>query len=452
MMDVEFSHPRKLGSLILFRRNAAGLTQEELADRTGLSVRTIRDIERGRTVTPSQSSIRLLASALERAAGADNDIFAVAAANRVSALRVDPDPGQSRAPDTSEAINPSQTPAGVGDFTGRSVEVDTASRMLAAGISRHSGRAAIAAIVGMPGIGKTTLAVRVAHQVAESFPDGQLYANLQGSDHPVPAQEAVPRFLHNLCSGMSSIREGTYGAYEEYLGRYQSLLAGKRILIVLDDAYDAAQVHPLIPSAPHCGILITSRNRLPDLEGAYPLTLGTLMAQEARDLLARIIGPDRIAAEAEATDAVLKACSGLPLAIRIAGARLASRPHWKIATLAERLASSERLIDELRLGSLSVTACLRRSYDQLLRFGDVGCGAREIFAFIGQLDSAVFTVDDIAAAAGRKAADIENYLEFLVDANLLDLAPPGSYRAHDLIRLFCRTYCSPTAEKDPCAS
>lgn len=434
MTDVESIPAGTLGNLVLFRRNAAGMTQEDLADCTGLSVRTIRDIERGRTVTPSLASVRLLMKALGPSTASGENLFALVAASRLKASAMTASPGA----DPTGAPSPSQTPADVGDFTGRDAEAAAVARMLAAQVSGQRGRAGIAAVVGMPGIGKTALAVRVAHQVAGYFPDGQLYANVRGSDHACDVRGVALRFIHALGAAAPAAHRDDP---DECIGRYQSLLAGKRVLIFLDDVHDAAQVQQLIPSAARCGILITSRNRLPDLEGTSPLTLAPLAPGDDRALLARITGADRMAAEPAAADAVLTACAGLPLAIRIAGARLASRPRWKIATLAERLANPARILCELQLGGLSVASSLRRSYDDLMLSGDVGRGARAVFQVLGRQGMTGFTAADVAAATGQETAAAETFLEFLVDFSLLDGAAPGWYRMHNLIQLFSRAYC-----------
>lgn len=432
-MDIAFSQVRELGSLVLFRRNAAGLTQEELADRSGLSVRTIRDIERGRTMKPSPASIRLLAQALENSGSRIDELVAAAAINRVRGMLTVARPHPRPSTFATSAVRPAQTPAAIGDFTGRETEIVAVRRRFATDHSVNTS-AAIAAITGMAGVGKTALALRVAHQLATQFPDGQLYADLRGSDRPATARDVILRFLHDL----APVPREAPGADDESAGQYQSLLAGRRVLIVLDDVSDATHARPFIPGNPRCGVLITSRNRLADLEGTRPLPLGVLPAADARDMLAGIAGADRIHAEPAETDAILAACTGLPLAIRIAGARLASRPHWKLATLARRLGNSERLLDELRLGKLSVTASLRQSFDSLLLLGDAGSQAQQVFRALGQFESAVITPHSVASVMGSNVSEIERLLEILVDASLLEARTSGSYYIHSLIQMFSR--------------
>lgn len=441
-MDMAFSQVRELGSMVLFQRSAAGLTQEELADRSGLSVRTIRDIERGHTTTPSATSIRLLAKALEHSEARLDGLVTAAAMNRVQGLMTTP-PARPNA-FVAPAVRPAQTPAAVADFTGREPEAAALRQMLVTDSSPNAG-AAIAAVTGMPGVGKTALALRVAHQVAAQFPDGQLYANLGGRDNPVPAREVILRFLHDLGAAPGDIPSPGYN----YAGRYQSWLAGKRLLIVLDDVSDAEQARQFVPGSARCGILITSRNRLADLEGARPILLTDLPAADAHAMLAGITGPDRLNSEPGEASAVLFACAGLPLAIRIAGARLASRPHWPVATLAARFRRHTKLLDELRLGDLSVSTSLQQCFNTLLRLGDNGRQAQTVFRVIGQLNCATFTAGDVSSIMGLADQDIERLLEILVDSCLLEATPTDSYHLHPLTRLFSLSIATRGASNRP---
>ena len=419
-----------LGGLVRSRRIAAGLTQEELSGHAGVSVRTIRDIERGRRATPSSTSIRLLAEALE-GRKPQHELVVAAAASRVKRLTATIDDGPLAAPAGKAPVHPAQLPPTVRDFTGRSDESAALLAVLSATRGGQPGPAAVAAIAGMPGIGKTALALHVAHRVASYYPDGQLFLNLRGMDSPITHQAAFYRFLRDLGSAPPP-----HLGSSEYAGHYQTMLAGKRMLIVLDNAYDSAHVRPFIPSAPGCGVVITSRSRLADLEGCTPVHLGTLADAEARTLLGNIAGPERVAAEPRQADDLLNACAGLPLAVRIVGARLASRPGWNLATLAERLACPGRLLAELRTGDLAVERSLRQSYDGILRIGPQGRSAQAGFVRLGQLSRDTFTLADAKSLMDGTEASAENILELLVDINLIQPSLPGRYQLHHLIRLF----------------
>jgi hypothetical protein len=256
-----------------------------------------------------------------------------------------------------------QLPADIPDFTGRAEHVRALQEMLAGQHRPESpGAVVVAAVIGAGGLGKTTLAVHAAHLVRTHFPDGQLYASLVGPNAlPVPPGDVLARFLRDLGVEPDRIPPDE----EERAAWYRSLLTGRRILIVLDDARDAAQVRPLLPGSASCAVLVTTRNRMPDLAGSRFVDLDVLQPAEARDLFASIIGADRAAAEPVATDDVLTACAGLPLAIRIAGARLAARGGWTVRTLARRLSDEHRRLDELKTGDLAVRACFEVSFASL---------------------------------------------------------------------------------------
>lgn len=216
--------------------------------------------------------------------------------------------------------------------------------------SGRPGAVVISAVAGMGGIGKTALAVHVAHRLRDRFPDGQLYASLQGAASPLRPGEVLARWLPDLGDRDAAIPAAEAGR----AARYRSLLAGRKVLIVLDDARDAAQVQPLLPGSSGCAVIVTSRHVLAGLAGAAQMSLDALGPDEARDLFTAIIGAPRAAAEPEATAAVLACCAGLPLAVRIAAARLASRPGWSVAHLAARLSDEQGRLAELAAGDLAV--------------------------------------------------------------------------------------------------
>ena len=321
---------------------------------------------------------------------------------------------------------PAQLPADTADFTGR----ENLTRVLAARIATTAGQSvAVCALSGLGGVGKTALAIHLAHFVREEFSDGQLYVDLRGGD-PEPADPApvLAAFLRGL-----GISEGeTAPGLEERAAAYRSALAGRRVLIVLDNARDAAQVRPLLPGAPGCAVIVTSRPKLTGLAGATFADLGVLDPGEAMNMFTRIVGEERLGMEHTAAIEVVTLCGYLPLAVRIAAARLASRPQWRIGSLAARLSDERRRLGELAVGDLAVRAAFELGYHQL------SPAQADVFRRLSLLDSADVSVAAAAALLGQDEADNEETLESLVDAAMLESASPGRYRYHDLLRLYAR--------------
>jgi tetratricopeptide (TPR) repeat protein len=219
-------------------------------------------------------------------------------------------------------------------------------------------------------------------------------------------------------------------------------LTGRRMLILLDNARDAAQVRPLLPGSSSCTVLVTARNRLPDLPVARLVDLDVLDDQEAGSLFASIVGAERAAAEAGATGEVLAACAGLPLAIRIAGARLATRRSWTVRTLASRLRSEQRRLDELKAGDLAVRASFAVSYASLPGPANpAGIEPARAFRLLGLWSGSAISLPAAAALFGQPEADAADALELLVDVNLLESRAPDTYRLHDLIRVYAAERC-----------
>ena len=336
-------------------------------------------------------------------------------------------------PDGPVPPQPAQLPSDIADFTGRAIHAgrlyDALTRDEAA---NGPGTARVVVIVGAAGLGKTTLAVHAAHQAREFFSDGQLYVNLSGaSNHPAIPGEVLARFLRDL---------GVYGdkipaGEDERAATYRTRIAGRRMLIMLDDARDAAQVRPLLPGSASCAVLVTTRNRTPELLGTRLVDLTTLAGPEALALFSRIVGDARPAAEPEATAEILRVCAGLPLAVRICAARLAARPQWRIATMADRLRDKQRRLDEFQAGDLEVRASFQLSYDALAAGGQRADPSR-VFRLLGLWQGQWISAPAAAALTGEREEVAAGALETLVDANLLESPEPYWYHMHDLLRLF----------------
>jgi tetratricopeptide (TPR) repeat protein/transcriptional regulator with XRE-family HTH domain len=411
-----------LGGLVQAHRMRMRLTQEGLAERAGLSERTLRNLEGGRVHRPYPDTMRRLADALELAGPQRQELEVAAGINKPVSV-----------PD--EAV-PSHLPPSVADFTGREEEVANVLGLLTVGGDQGPNAVVISAVAGKPGIGKTTLAVHVAHRLRECgrFPDGQLYVNLQGAQaHPLNPGEVLARFLRALGMDGSSIPDGL----EERTEHYRTLLADRRVLVVLDNAAGEAQVRPLLPGSSNCGVLVTSRARLAGLEGARLVDLDVLPDAAAADLLARVAGVDRVAAEPAAAAAIVGYCGRLPLAIRVAGARLAARPAWSLARLAERLADEHRRLDQLAAGDLEVRASIALSYRALPDEQQLA------FRRLGLLEAPDFPAWVAGALLDPPTDRAEELVETLVDAQLLevvgeDAAGQLRYRFHDLLRVYAR--------------
>lgn len=344
-----------------------------------------------------------------------------------------------RVSDEAPAARPAQLPADIKDFTGRTRETTSLARFLIGDGDAGTGPGrptalALATVSGRPGVGKTTLAVHVAHRVREAFPDGQLYVNLHGIEpEPTDPSRVLARFIRALGVEGPAIPEHP----EERAELYRDLTAGRRVLVVLDNATNERQIRPLLPGSAGCGVLITSRARLAGLEGAQVIDLDGFESEPALALLAKVTGTGRVAAEPAAAEHVVRLCGHLPLAVRIAAARLAARPAWNLAMFAERLSDEHRLLDELAVGDLEVRGSVALSY-QLLDDDQ-----RRVFRLLGHLPGLDFPgwVTMPLADTSREAA--ERLVESLVEARLVEaVRGDGSgfarYRLHDLLRVFAR--------------
>jgi tetratricopeptide (TPR) repeat protein/transcriptional regulator with XRE-family HTH domain len=414
-----------LGSLLRRFRLAAGLTQEELAALSSLSVRTISYLETGRSAKPYRRSIQLLADALSLPPAERTLLLAVLRSQEVS-----PDAGEPpRLRDPERALRPAQLPSDIPAFAGRIGEINSLRSLLALG--RPAGPVPIAAIIGAGGIGKSALAIHVAHELRRDFPDGQLFLELRGSvEAPLTSWEALARLLRHL--GMSD--ETVPKDEAECAAEYRSRLADRRMLLVLDDARDAAQVRPLLPGTGSCAVVITSRRWLAELEGSQPLLVRALGRTEAFELFTSICGVERVAAEPAATETVLAACGGLPLAVRIAASRLLSRPGWQISSIADQLASEMNRLEELQVGDLAVRGAFQVSYKALARA--TGRDVARAFRLLGLWPGPDISLSAAAALLGADTGSAARMLGWLVDINLLEAPTATRYRFHDLIRVF----------------
>ncbi|MEH0545013.1 BTAD domain-containing putative transcriptional regulator [Streptomyces sp. B21-105] len=358
-------------------------------------------------------------------------------------LQADPELAEPSAPAAEPAVvrvRPAQLPATVPDFTGRAAFVTELSEVLAAaGGAGAGGVMAVSALAGIGGVGKTTLAVHVAHRARPVFPDGQLYVDLQGAGARAAEPETVlGAFLRALGAAESAIPD----SLEERSALYRSLLDGRRILVLLDNARDAAQVRPLLPGTEGCAALVTSRVRMVDLAGAHLVDLDVMSPDEALALFTRIVGEERVASERKAALDVVAACGFLPLAIRIAASRLASRRTWTVSVLAAKLADERRRLDELQAGDLAVKATFELGY------GALEPAQARAFRLLGLADGPDISLRAAAAVLDLPPEDAEDLLESLVDTSLLESAAPGRYRYHDLVRLYARA-CAERDEQPP---
>jgi len=357
-------------------------------------------------------------------------------------LQADPALAEPSAPVAEPAVvavRPAQLPASVPDFTGRAAFVDELSEVLASASEAEGSVMAVSALAGIGGVGKTTLAVHVAHRARSAFPDGQLYVDLQGAGPRAAEPETVlGSFLRALGTADSAIPD----SMEERAALYRSVLDGRRVLVLLDNAKDAAQVRPLLPGTEGCAALVTSRVRMVDLAGAHLVDLDVMSPDEALALFTKIVGDERVAAERKAALDVVAACGFLPLAIRIAASRLAARRTWTVSVLAAKLADERRRLDELQAGDLAVKATFELGYGQLEP------AQARAFRLLGLADGPDMSLAAAAAVLDLPLEETEDLLESLVDTSLLESAAPGRYRFHDLVRLYARA-CAERDEQPP---
>ena len=395
------------GKVIVAHRRRLGLTQEALADMTGLNARSLRELESGRVQMPRMASVRLLA-----------DAFALHGEERERFCRL-----AFEAKDNLRLV-PAQLPADVLGFTGRQAEIAQLDNALTV---------AVFAVHGTAGVGKTALAVHWAHRVLERFPDGQLYVNLRGfgpSEAVAHSADVLRDFLTAL--GVPAARIPADLAARAAL--YRTVLAGMRVLVVIDNARDADQVRPLLPGTAGCLAVVTSRGRLTSLvaiEGARPVYLDRLTTPEAREMLASRLGTARLGAEPEIVERLSTACARLPIALAIVAAQASYRPELPLRALADQLAGIEGLSV---LDGGDPSSDLRTVFSWSYRALEPAVA--RLFRLLGLHPTPEASVAAAASLAGigeREAADL---LDGLVRANLVAEHTPGRFVMHDLLHAY----------------
>ncbi|MET7990991.1 BTAD domain-containing putative transcriptional regulator [Amycolatopsis sp. NPDC005232] len=329
-------------------------------------------------------------------------------------------------PSEGEAVRPMQLPPDIDDFTGRDAETAELRSLL----TRPS-RSAVAAITGKAGVGKTALAIRVAHEVGEHFAGGQLYVRLGGAGS-APQEPAT--VLANLLVAFGVHPHAVPEDFEARAALYRSQLAARQVLIVLDDVTSMGQVRPLLPGSAGSAVLVTSRVQL---VGARTVHVDVLGPEDSVRLLSSIAGAARMTAEPDAAAAVARYCGNLPLALRIAASRLARRGQWTVGRLAGRLADEGTRLNELRIDDLEARASLAWSYDGLDE------RQQQAFRLLGLLEVPDFPAWVVAALLEVDLAAAEDIIDSLADVHLVELAGTdpagqGRYRFHDLLRVFAR--------------
>jgi tetratricopeptide (TPR) repeat protein/transcriptional regulator with XRE-family HTH domain len=418
------------GVLLRMWRARALLTQEQLAEQTGLSVRTIRRFECARGERrPQSASIRVLADrlGLTQAERAELTAALAAAHSHTRGEQAIADPPVVRAASLTSNTVPRQLPAAPSRFIGRTREIADIEGMIDPSV------VSIIRVCGMPGVGKTALALIVAHRRADDYPDGQIYIDLHGYTRgvrPVEPAEALDRVLQSLGVPGDHVPPGV----DERAALFRTRLAGRRILVLLDNARSEAHFTPLIPGTPGCLLLVTTRRRLAPLDETSSLSLELLPLRDAVDVLAGTAGVKPVDDEQrERLAEAAELCERLPLALRIAAARLRSHPAWTVGHLVERLRSHDHPLTELEAGERSVRAALELSHAEL------SADEQQAYALLGLHPGSDIELEAAAALIGVPLPRARLILDNLLDAHLLQEPVSGRYRFHDLVRSHATT-------------
>jgi DNA-binding SARP family transcriptional activator len=329
------------------------------------------------------------------------------------------------------AAVPRNLPAAAADFTGREELLENLRTLLApSGPHDTAISVPVVTLTGKSGVGKTTLALQAAHTLREFYPDGQLFAELRGvSPHPVRAREVLEQFLRALGTAPSALPD----SLDELAAMYRSRLAERRILVVLDDAAGVTQVTPLIPGSPACAVIMTARRHLSGLPCAHRFEIRVFDERTGVELLARIIGEQRVNAEPAAAAALVRLCGALPLALRIVAAKLAARPHWTLERMVNCLKDEEHRLNELMLGDVGVRASISLSYENLT------ADAQRLLRRLSILGSGDFACWVCVPLLDTDWDHATRLLDELVEALLVEVrivGGPARFHLHELIRVY----------------
>ncbi|WP_158893419.1 helix-turn-helix domain-containing protein [Amycolatopsis anabasis] len=415
----------------------AGLTQEELADQSGLSVRAISDLERGRTRRPQRKTIELLAKALDLG---ERETAALTRLARVAIIHPDAeiprtDPSLIRHHrafhEPTEERSWCDLPPDMPGLIGREHELGLLDRLLHTDRHQTDAQVRIALITGHPGVGKTALAVHAAHRWRHDFPDGQLHMDLAPQGQPVlrPA-EIVRRVAASLGAAPADGAEDL----EHACAQLRALLAWRRVLIVLDNATSEAQIRSVFPGVGGTSVLATCQHSLSALVDVPIIALEPLAMGESLAVLSAMVGERRLAAERDAALRLARLCGGLPIALRAVGAHLRVRPHWSLHRLLASLIQPGNRLKQLAFDDLGVDSCLARAYDAL------DPESQKTLRALAHVENGTYTSGTAAAVLDRSIEEAEFSIERLIDSNLLQVGGRDAsghlhFTMHPLLRL-----------------